>query len=69
LNNPFGIVHWIAAILSSLTTFVSTLLVIKFIQWIQARRSPQASAPPLPMNQQICYQPPVNPSLQFIPSR
>jgi hypothetical protein len=69
LNNPFGIVHWIAAILSSLTTFVSTLLVIKFVQWIQNRRSLKASAPPLPMAPQIVYQPPANPPLQFISAR
>jgi hypothetical protein len=69
LNNPFGIVHWIAAILSSLTTFVSTLLVIKFIQWIQNRRTLKASAPPLPMAPPLVYQPPANPPLQFISAR
>jgi hypothetical protein len=69
LNNPFGIVHWIAAILSSITTFVSTQLVIKFVQWIQNRRSLKASAPPLPMAPQMVYKPPANPPLQFISAR
>jgi hypothetical protein len=69
LNNPFGIVHLIAATLPSITMFISTLLVIKFIQWIQNRRAIKASAMPMPMPPQIVYQPPANPQLQFVSPR
>jgi hypothetical protein len=69
LNNPFGIVHWIAATLPSITMFISTLLVIKLIQWIQNRRAIKASAMPMPMPPQIVYQPPANPQLQFVSLR
>lgn len=70
LNNPFGLVHWIAAILSSITTFVSTLIVIKLALWFQARRAMKPTAPPMPAS--INYQPAIQaptPHVQFISAR
>jgi len=67
VNNPFGLMHWISAIISCVVTFVSTILLIGFLRWYNQRRlRHQPSAPVAPP---IHYQPPAPPALNFISAR
>jgi len=67
VNNPFGLMHWMLAIISCVVTFVSTILLIGFLRWYNQRRlQHQPSAPVAPP---IHYQPPAPPALNFISAR
>ena len=71
LNNPFGWVHWVSAVISCFTTFISTMMFLGFLRWIRRRQLPAPSAPGLLPVVYHQPQPPMapNPVLNFVAPR
>lgn len=63
---PFGWVHWIEAVISSVTFFIITMVSVKVIMWLRYRNVSSPSAPPAAPAVGYHPQPAANPILNYV---